>query len=275
MEQNPRKLKKHLTNPLCLQVLEIVGLAEKPLSANEIFQKSKKNNPSISKYVYEVIKELYRVDHLGKPHPERFLKLSYDENTKQKIKNIEATEKDQWIRPIKIAQITNNPRTWRYSLNLKGFLLYLFTVYKNDKINYKIINSVLKNLCTYPEFDFLQYLDIFGKEKVDLLIEIAVELQFNLMTYSREYLRYYIIKRCQEEISFWVAIEDNTLTKKFSRLMKKKEIQNLNELIKELSNYKIKILYELIPIEQNNLEFMMIDLNRTKQRQISLENPNL
>jgi hypothetical protein len=54
--------------------------------------------------------------------------------------------------------------------------------------------------------------------------------------------------------------------KKFDILVKKKDIKNANELIKELSNYKIRIMKELIPIEQNNLEFMMIDLKRTKHR---------
>jgi hypothetical protein len=97
---------------------------------------------------------------------------------------------------------------------------------------------------------------------VKLLVQIARELKFNLNVYSHEYLEYYIMRRCHEEISISLLIEDNFLIKKFSRLMKKKHIEN-NELRTELRNYKINILQQLIPFQLNMLEELMIDLKRT------------
>jgi len=94
-------------------------------------------------------------------------------------------------------------------------------------------------------------------------VQIARELKFNLNVYSHEYLEYYIMRRCHEEISISLLIEDNFLIKKFSRLMKK-HIEN-NELRTELRNYKINILQQLIPFQLNMLEELMIDLKRTKQ----------
>lgn len=252
-----------------MQILEIIGLSKVPLSSRQIEKEwtrsfSADRNTENS-YIYEIIKKL---------HKPRFLKVSYKETAIEKIRNIQPTENDDWDRELKILPITitDNPRNWRYRLNLKGFLLYLKLVDENDQVDTRKINSIITNLSNYEEFDFLNYFAIFGNaDKVKLLVEIVRELKSNLNTYSREYLSYYIIKRCYEEISIWLAIQDNILIKKFSRLMKKKEIEDTNELLAELRNCKFDILDELIPIALSILEFMMIDRIKTKQSILNIE----
>jgi len=251
------------------QVLQIIGFSNVPLSSRQIEKKWIKNFSSDRKtpnsYIYEIVKKLHKPEFAGQRDVERFVKVTYKETAQERIKNIQATEKDAYRAEWMIGKIKMNPRNWRYNLNIKGFLLYLNLVDEYELVVAKTVNSIINNLTNYQEFNFLDYFTIFGNtDKVKLLVEIARELKFNLNTYSREYLRFYIMKRYHEEISYWLAIENDFLIKKFSRFIKKKGIEN-DELIKELSNYKIKILYELIPFEQNVLEDLMIDLKRTKQ----------
>jgi hypothetical protein len=260
LKHKSHQLKKSLTNELHTQILEIIGLGKEALSANEIVQRSLKEHPSTTtKYTYEVIKELYRVDHLGQPHAERFLKISYGESAKGEISNIEATEKDDWIRPARIAQITNNPRNWRYRLNYKGLLLYLIAVHQAHQVNRRTINTMIRNLSSYSDFEFLQYFDVFEKEKVDLLLEIALELQFQLKTLTPEYLRNYILNRCYDEITIDLSILDNPLFRHLSNLShipKFRKTEQETNLILKLRNYKLKILNELMSSEQNRLKEM-------------------
>jgi hypothetical protein len=257
---------KSLSKIEYMQVLEIIGLGNIASSSRQIEKQWIGNRQTTNSYIYEIIKKLHKPETAGQIDAERFLKVSYKETAIEKIRNIEATQKDVYVRELKIALITNNPRNWRYRLNLKGFLLYLRLVGENDKADTRKINSIINNLTNYEEFDFLGYFDVFGNaDKVKLLVQIATELNSNLITYSREYLKYYIMKRCYEEISIWLDIQDNFFIKKFSRFMKKRDIEDSDKLTAELRNFKINIINELIPIHENMLVDLKIDLKKTKQ----------
>jgi hypothetical protein len=256
------------------QVLEIIGLSSLPLSSRQIEKEwikkfsSDRNTPN--SYIYEVIRKLFKPEFAGQTHPERFLRVTYKETAKEKIRNIQAIEKDDWNRELKVAPITNNPRNWRYYLNLKGFLLYLQLIGEYDRVVTKTVNTIIDKLTSYQEFNFLNYFTIFGNaDRVKLLVEIARELRHNLNRYSREYLRFYITKRCHEEISILFAFENDFLIKRLSRFIKNKGIRDDElelRLRKELRRYKINILQqELIPFQLSMLEGSMIDLKRTKQ----------
>ncbi len=237
-----KELKKSLTNLEHLRVLELIGRSPRPLSSYEIVKKYSRDG---NRYVYEIIRDLAKleIEYLGEKHPERFLKIS----SNGKKNAIELTEKTLEI--IK--------RNFRYSLNFKGFLLYLLTTYNRGQINHKIINSMITNLSRFEEFEFLEYFDIFkGRQRVNLLIEIAVELQFQLKTLTPEYLRYYVLNRCNDEMTFWLGIENNVLS-----LQRKKKSKRQDEL----TNYKIKVLNELISIEDDRLK-------RRKQERNDLQN---
>jgi hypothetical protein len=218
MSIKSNKLKKSLTSDPHMEVLKIFGLSPIALSTYEVFKQKK------SKYTYEVIKDLYKHGFLTKSYKESVQKEidflekhigskgivdEYDVMARTFSSFKEEQDIDRAI--LRISKLQNDRENWRYSLNFKGPLLYLIGN-QTRKVSYAIINNMINNLNGGKEFSFLEYFDVFDRnEKIDLLIQIAVELQFNLMTYGREYLRFYIIKRCQEEISIWLAIKDNTL----------------------------------------------------------------
>jgi hypothetical protein len=109
---------------------------------------------------------------------------------------------------------------------------------------------MIKNLSHYQDFEFLQYVDVFGRNhKVDLLIEIAVELQFQFKTLTPEYLKYYIINRCNDEIGISLAVEDYPLYRLY-------KTQDDDKLTSELRDYKLRVLNELIPLDEDRLRLM-------------------
>jgi hypothetical protein len=293
MNQKSRKLKKSLTNLLHMHILEIIGLAKKPLSAYEILKKSMNDHPLMtSRYFYEVVKELAKTqsEYLAKPHSERFLKISYKEKVYKEIEQLEkkyrlgsqkdkagmeissrtfsnsAEEKQIDKAMLRITNLKNKSRNWRFRLNFKGFLLYLISVHENrldDKKLMKIkvmVRNLSQNIDT--EFRFLGYFEILDKEfgdvyKVHILVELAVELQYHLQDLTLEYLRYYVIRRLYEEVSFWLGFDENIFLK--PSLLAKKEWERYVRLQK----YKIKLLNELITFEQKSIEDMMIKRVKT------------
>lgn len=81
------------------------------------------------------------------------------------------------------------------------------------------------------------------------------------MTHTHEYLKHYIIIRCYEEISILLTIEDYPLY----RLLKRK---NDNKLKSDLRNSKLKVLDELIPLDEDRLRLMK---NERKELKISMK----
>ena len=266
-----------------MNVLRVIGSSPRPLSTYQIFKQVH------TKYAYEVIKDL---------HKNGFVMISYNEKTKNEIdmldkqmgttsvvdefkirsRTFSSFEEEQQIdRTIgRISSLSNEPKNWRYSLNFKGFLLYLIG-YQNRKVNYKFTNIVIKNLKTSKEFDFLEYLDTFQDdvfttfEKIDLLIEIAIELQFQLKTLTKEYLSYYLKRRLYDEITSDIVVKTNPILNTISMLGSKNKHEELKrqekerKVVRQLVQSKISLLMDLISKEKFMLESMVIDLEKTKQ----------
>ena len=164
------------------------------------------------------------------------------EVSKHDIKFFEFDKKRIWL-PKDIEKIENNPRNWKFTLNLKGLLLYLIrTDAHNKKIiadeerkNYKtksrtnrynkidyegtagyktiykiITNLAKKEFCINSAYKVLQHVMIIGqiegiKALVKFLTDTAIELQ-NQLKLNASYLEYYILRRCYERIKFWYGI---------------------------------------------------------------------
>ena len=252
MSIKSNKLKKTLTNDPHMEALRIFGLSPIPLSTYEVFKQKK------TKYAYEVIKDLYNngyltksckesvqyeIDFLEKQIGSKDIAHGYEVRSRTFSGFNEQQKIDRAI--LRISSLENDRENWRYSLNFKGLLLYL-NGHKARKINYKIINDIINKLKKEKEFAFLQYFDVFDKnEKIDLLIEIATELQFLLKTLTQEYLRNYIVNRCYDEIVIALPIDVNAM---FNKLFAQ-EISKTRE-------YRLRILDELIAIQQDRLKQM-------------------
>lgn len=168
MELNPRNLKKSLCKLPHLQVLEIIGLSQEPLSSTKVskiwgmnyspYRKTKK--PSVN-YVFEIIKDLYKPRYFH--HSERFLSISCKKSVQKRLSFLEnkfdprvgehketengyiitvrtirskAEADDDFERSKADSErqaIMNNHRNWRYRLNFKGLLLYLLDAHYNNK----------------------------------------------------------------------------------------------------------------------------------------------
>lgn len=158
MYDKGNKLTKNLSNPLTLQVLQIIGSSEEPLSSTEIhnrwikkFSIYRKIPGTQHSYIYEVIKNLYKPGHLQ--HAERYVSITYKDKIAEKItllrnkydlKNLEVNEVrtrtltiDEGFERTKadlaIPGMANNPRNWKYLLNLKGLLLFLRSARSNSR----------------------------------------------------------------------------------------------------------------------------------------------
>ena len=143
-----------------------------------------------------------------------------------------------------IELIENNPRNWKFTLNLKGLLLYLINTDTHNKriiidnqsdfnnkkfhsnrdnkiihegiIGYKTIYKIITNLakkeyCINSAYKVLQHVMIISridgkKAFVKFLTDISLELQ-NQLKLNASYLEYYIFRRCYEWIKFWYEIE--------------------------------------------------------------------
>ena len=61
----------------------------------------------------------------------------------------------------KILKIKNDMRYWRYSLNLRGFLLYLFEESQAERKDSRRIRAVILNPAIVEEAPFLMYCQDF------------------------------------------------------------------------------------------------------------------
>jgi len=272
---------KLLISPIRRDVLQIIGLSQKPLSSREIENEWLRHSSCRqNSYIYEVIKDLYKPEYLGQRYQERFLKLFYKENVKneielleRKIKNLESYEHEEWAPTIKrIDELRLNPQNWRYSLNFKGFLLYLIASYENQKISYRVINIIINNLKDKEEFNFLNYIDIYERNlKINLLIKIALELQFQFKTLTPEYLSYHLKNRLYEEITLDISFKTDPMIDRLLLLGSKNKNEELSRQEQEhqaarlLSERKISLLNDLISYEQKKVEKMMLDKMETEK----------
>lgn len=170
------------------------------------------------------------------------------------------TDADEEFRK-KFNEMEGNPRNYRYSLNIRGLLLYLLGVNDiNIKTNKKHtdtrkISRVLENLSENCKNDFpflLYYKDfqrVLGKPfMIHLFKDISVELQNQLDTSSIPFLTYWVTFR-------YISI----LNKHLSRLVDNmflpfvKSEMNRDNLLK-FKHYKAYILEFLKEYQEKQLE---------------------
>ena len=192
---------------------------------------------------------------------------------------------------------------WRYQLTLKGLLFYLIsTICHNETtkeerkklaqhkiVKTKTINEVIKITSEISnkkqDLRFLNCFQVFDeiydtKTKVDIILQIARELENLVSERTSEFLRDYVITRCYDEVTIKIAdIQKSEMihnlrhkcaddlvvqrVKKWKSLKLKRKEQIIE--LDRLEQYKEKILYKLIPITKSRLENMMEDLKTTKQ----------
>lgn len=138
----------------------------------------------------------------------RFLKITLSEEAKKQIaeiqdrersKNLYATDLELEYAP-EVVRIKNDKKNWRYALNLRGLMLYLFGIAEQDKrINRSIIRKVLSNpdLLSDPnslneDAPFLIHWQVLEKNKfpvVDILLTISKEISQILNSYYYNHFR--------------------------------------------------------------------------------------
>jgi hypothetical protein len=189
-------LPKKLTNLKYTVLLSVIGTSERPLSSYEIFEQKGR-----SKYVYVMIKELTGIpkepfnDMLTNPKyrkRNRELNPEYQKEYEQKIKAA--------ARGPRFVTITGDdfePRRWKYSLNFRGFLLYLVGESRAKRQDNRRLHKVISNPVILELAPFLQYWQDFEKSGFDVtgtLREIGMEFQ-NLLTYKIDYLQRRVTER--------------------------------------------------------------------------------
>jgi hypothetical protein len=113
-----------------------------------------------------------------------------------------------------------NRRNWQYSLNIRGLILYVLCMIKQEEEEGRIRNvemsKVLQNLSEnyWKEFPFLIYYkevkELYDNEgrsdyeyfQVKHIKQIALELQNNIDTIDKEDLDYYVTKRYYEGVTW-------------------------------------------------------------------------
>ena len=210
------------------QVLEVVGLRTTPLSRGQIFDEwhnihSPKPNER-KNYIYDVVKYLYVEGYLA------FLldKKSQDsESLNSNIRVVTIEGEIPWNKEENATYVKSDS-SWRYQLTLKGLLFYLIsTICHNETtkeerkklaqhkiVKTKTINEVIKITSEISnkkqDLRFLNCFQVFDeiydtKTKVDIILQIARELENLVSERTSEFLRDYVITRCYDEVTIKIA----------------------------------------------------------------------
>jgi hypothetical protein len=172
---------------------------------------------------------------------------------------------------LKKEEIQSDRRQWRYSINIRGLIVYILGEIKSEdkRIHNKRISKVLENLHNnYPaDFPFLKYYREFKEQyeiergrqtpaklpkffdEVNLLKNIALELQSQIYTADINFLNYWVTKRYVEGVvSYFKTAVDN----------KALQIEGLpTSLWEKLREYQIAnfdVISKYLRYEHNNVE---------------------
>ena len=130
---------------------------------------------------------------------------------------------------------------------------------REARVAYHVFTNVANRKLALMDMKFIRHFEVFKTlyntgTLVGFLIQIAIELRDMLTRMTSKFLRDYLITRCYEE----VAIDIGTINSFFLRRQIDKERLQL------LQNYKVRILNELIPIEDEKLNELQDELEKTK-----------
>jgi len=135
-------------------------------------------------------------------------------------------------------KIKNDTEYWRYSLNLRGFLLYLFEESQAERKDSRRIRAVILNPAIVEEAPFLMYCQDFenaGFNVIDILRKIGIEFR-NQLHYDIDYL----LRRATER--YYVELTNYFYSLK-SPLFFNKYIKNVSlQTDKKLKEYQLKML---------------------------------
>lgn len=166
-----------------------------------------------------------------------------------------------------IAHIQENPRKWRYVLNVRGLVMYILGEIREEKskkrIHNKRISNVLMNLSgrSKEKMPFLIYYETFRQmykelteiEKlpeyyeVEVLKKIAEELQYLVYTADIAVLKYWVTRRYSSEISYYITTASQTdllgLPYNLSLTIRDYQMENLYAMKKYLEDHLKEIDY--------------------------------
>jgi hypothetical protein len=190
-------LPKKLTSLRYTVLLSVIGTSEIPLSTYEIFERTGR-----SKYVYEMIKELTGIP--KKPFTDRLTNPKYRKRNRESNPEYQKEYEQKMkagVRGPRFVDITGDDfdsRKWKYSLNFRGFLLYLVGESRSKRQDNRRLRKVISNPVVLELAPFLQYWQDFEKSKFDVtgtLREIGIEFQNLLTTHNIEYLQRRVTER--------------------------------------------------------------------------------
>jgi hypothetical protein len=277
-----------------MQVLELIGLSPEPLFPTEIHDTwfdcySPYRKLNLEKkdrehtHIFKIVKDL-----AGHPGSVKFLKTKIG-YTKIAQNQIDSIRKEYGIMPeqyppdslvgilvmnptfdqnkkmnaeLEIDRIMNDKKNqvYSYRLNFRGFLQYLRWLYEYGRINTKKIDTIRKNLIVLdPELSFLHYFEAFDiNGRTNILIEISEQLQNALDEMTEEYLQREAMFRLYNDILFWDSFYDRDQFRAFRK-------PNVKDDMLHFKEFREKILAILIPLEENWVQRMKVDKQRTKE----------
>jgi hypothetical protein len=190
-------LPKKLTSLKYTVLLSVIGTSEMPLSTYQIFQRTGR-----SKYVYEMIRKLTGIpkepltDRLTNPKYRKRNRESNPEYGREYEQKMKAASRGP--RFVSITGDDFDRRSWKFSLNFRGFLLYLVGESRSKRQDNRRLRKVISNPIILEQAPFLQYWQDFERSKFDVtgtLREIGIEFQNLLAIHSIEYLQRKVTER--------------------------------------------------------------------------------
>ncbi|MGD1838336.1 MAG: hypothetical protein ACPKPY_09820 [Nitrososphaeraceae archaeon] len=189
----------------------------------------------------------------------KYLNIDYDDTIKKKLKilenkktilyeNKDIEKSSKLLR--KIQEIEYDRSNWRYSLNIRGFILYLYSEYElKNRNRKKRIEKIISNPQVKNKFPFLELNKDFrklGLDICDLLFSIANEFESQLH-YDEHYLSMRITERYFLEIEKYL----DDLDKEYTIIDWNRKIKGLKEYrIKNYEYLKNNMIYYLNTIEK-------------------------
>ena len=299
-----------------MEVLEIIGLSEIPLSSYAVHQtwinkyspdrnlvKSARHERFQHTYIYDIIKDYCKPDDVD--NPENYLRVSYQLPVMNELKQLvdkynslpEEYQSEDYFNQVHVIETENqrrklaleikidgihreqkfikNHRNWRFALTIRGFIQYLLLVYIHDKISKRKINAMVDNLSKLQDYKFLECLKVYSildpsnERKTHLTLNIALELQNQFKILTSKSIKYYMMRRCYDEIASFYAEENrryinyNFLKTSIFKGFMDFKFDNLAR--NNLKMSKIMILKELIPMQEQLLNDMITDLKTSNQ----------
>jgi hypothetical protein len=184
----------------------------------------------------------------------RYLKVTLNDRAREKISKIEkeyqrkllncskfnaiALLQEEEKTFSKISKIRNDSEYWRYSLNLRGFLLYLVEESQTERKDSRRIRAVISNPAIVQEAPFLMYWQDFEKagfNVIGLLRKIGTEFQ-NQLQFDNDYLLRRVTERYYIELTnYFYSLESPRFFHEY--------IKNVSfQTHKKMNEYRLKML---------------------------------